>query len=104
MASFMEGQSQIETQKSWQVKYQTLVHESQSNQVSMYLDGRHLHDLIDILQRTGDVPQPCLVGQLFGTCIYREKVEFLKNVSQELYSFLPPNNMTQIFKSSCVRL
>lgn len=87
MASFMEGQSQIETQKSWQVKYQTLVHESQSNQVSMYLDGRHLHDLIDILQRAGDVPQPCLVGQLFGTCIYREKVEFLKMSARNFTAF-----------------
>lgn len=43
----------------------------------MHLDGRHLHDLVDILQRTGDVPQRRLVRQLFGTWKHREKVGFL---------------------------
>lgn len=36
--------------------------------VSTNLNGRHLRDLVNILQRTGDIPQRCLVGQLFCTC------------------------------------
>lgn len=41
-----------------------------------YLWGRHLQDLVNVLQRAGDVPQRRLVGQLLSTCTYREKGDF----------------------------
>lgn len=44
----------------------------------LYLDGWHLCDLFDILERARDVPQRCLVGQLHGSCIQRQKIELLK--------------------------
>lgn len=43
-----------------------------------YLNGWHLHDLLNILQRAGDVPQRRLVGQLHGSCIQRQKTELLE--------------------------
>lgn len=53
----------------------------------LYLDGWHLCDLFNILERARDVPQRCLVGQLHGSCIQRQKIELLK-----------PGNVTDFLK------
>lgn len=45
-----------------------------------YLNGWHLCDLFDVLQREGDVPQRCLVGQLHGPCKQGQKVELIEKI------------------------